>query len=1538
VFPPLELAGIFAPLLPIQFADSWPRDHVYDCAPGEQMDIKGKKVVLTGTFASFGRDEATKKLTALGALVVGSLSKNTDVLFAGDKAGSKKTKAESLGVPVLSEKELLAILASESSGAVETTAPATVAPKTDAQPFLHALELQIREKGRLRDEARPLTIDLSAAPESVRNLAEALATYDFYIHLGKFGLGSTAVRTLEKTIKASVDSLQLDVPDIFFGSFIPAQTLDLPHDGGPGTPALGVSWLDGVVSIFTVEVENPTDFNLVTHYFTAIEILKFLRAGLVADSDKANVGVQGVFDTDDLADIADRLSPGGGYRSPPTPAAPAASAPKLAAIMGQKVVLTGTFASFSRDEATKKLTAIGAVVVGSISKNTDVLFAGDKAGSKRSKAESLGVKVLGEQDLIDILRSGENPSENENEPEAGKPVPAGMIAFVMALDAQIRETGRLRPEAQPIEVNLDDAPESVRALAEALSTYSYNVDLGEFDLWPGSSVRTLEETIEFSADMFDDVEAVLNGLDPSRTITLGADGGGMSELGISWSGNLVTAVIVEIDDPAEDNFVTHYDQDFKLFSFLRDRLDDDDLDSDEGPFDPPGLADISDRISPGSAYRYVAPPTADSVRFTTYFADPAVTEKLRKKAVSAAKKGEVGFAPIVGWTPSPSNATPPEPLRWAGAKFDVLFVPHHDGRERVLITAPGESSGQELDLPSLRSYRNLAALSPDGQKLAVGSPVCTRTVELASGDQRVLLQGPQQIAVVWLDNNSVAVMTQEGAHQLDGNDPDVADLPSVKKLGIGAKIPPMRTPGGIYVLNVDARKVVASLQIKAEAMERVPGHSALVIRREPPKNKSWGTLVLRIDNHLVTSVAKFPCDIGAISLEDDTLRSANGFEILGLAAALKATEVAGHRSFLDTMKLEPQPLPPQETARLSSVISMNLTDDWGTPIPESIAARFDWVEPVAEHGIAVATRKRDGAHDVALVNLKDGSEITVAPPVSVDVLESAWAWDGSRVLLWSGQTVYEILASGASKRFAMLPGPVLAAAAVRDGGTAILHRCADVDAELDIISASGALTAYTHVFPHDYLWSLNRGTMLLLGPAYPDPDSAKVRTLAVAPDGLRIHHSSEVRVAVSNVLNIGDTSLVELSSGARYRLDVDSIPEVDLVSDPVRKLDQRASGDTFHGYIDRKGEWTSPPIWVGGDKWQGGRGRVKWASRFALLSSDGDLLTSPVFKKIEPFMDGVAGVTAASGRLGAIDPDGSWVLEPKYDYVGAVSGERIRTGLDAVYALRTLDGELVADGFSKLYMFLEGLAFAEKDGKAGFIKPDGTWAFQGAFTDTSGFLGGIAAVKFEDTTWGLVRTDGTPVGGIYEDLIGARLDNDKFIAAVRRDKDWGYINGEGQVVINYQFKVAYAFKNGLGPVQFHSGAAGYVTADGLVMQGDGWGVYRVDCLAWFRKNSRMGVVGVDGTIIHDAVFDAAGVYSEGLTPVRKNLKWGLMDKNAEFQIEPIYEDILAPSDGLIPFQMDRKWGYMDLNGNVVIEPRFRWVNAFSEGHAAVPVV
>lgn len=87
----------------------WPAPVVVNA---EEIDspFAGKTVVLTGSLTQLSRDDAKARLVALGAKVAGSVSKKTDLVIAGEAAGSKLAKAQELGIDVIDEAEMLRLL------------------------------------------------------------------------------------------------------------------------------------------------------------------------------------------------------------------------------------------------------------------------------------------------------------------------------------------------------------------------------------------------------------------------------------------------------------------------------------------------------------------------------------------------------------------------------------------------------------------------------------------------------------------------------------------------------------------------------------------------------------------------------------------------------------------------------------------------------------------------------------------------------------------------------------------------------------------------------------------------------------------------------------------------------------------------------------------------------------------------------------------------------------------------------------------------------------------------------------------------------------------------------------------------------------------------------------------------------------------------------------------------------------------------------------------------------------------------------------
>jgi DNA ligase (NAD+) len=89
---------------------NWPEAEPVSAAEIAELPLAGKVYVITGTLNEMGRDDAKQYLQTLGGKVTGSVSAKTDCLLAGEKAGSKLTKAQSLDIDILNEADFIQLL------------------------------------------------------------------------------------------------------------------------------------------------------------------------------------------------------------------------------------------------------------------------------------------------------------------------------------------------------------------------------------------------------------------------------------------------------------------------------------------------------------------------------------------------------------------------------------------------------------------------------------------------------------------------------------------------------------------------------------------------------------------------------------------------------------------------------------------------------------------------------------------------------------------------------------------------------------------------------------------------------------------------------------------------------------------------------------------------------------------------------------------------------------------------------------------------------------------------------------------------------------------------------------------------------------------------------------------------------------------------------------------------------------------------------------------------------------------------------------
>jgi DNA ligase (NAD+) len=118
--------------------------------------------------------------------------------------------------------------------------------------------------------------------------------------------------------------------------------------------------------------------------------------------EKTALAIRAFFNEPANRILVDELRDRGVDPKPPARAAAASSA----ALAGKTFVLTGTLPTLTREQATEKIEAAGGKVSGSVSKKTSYVVAGAEAGSKLEKAKKLGVAVLDEKGLLELLSGG----------------------------------------------------------------------------------------------------------------------------------------------------------------------------------------------------------------------------------------------------------------------------------------------------------------------------------------------------------------------------------------------------------------------------------------------------------------------------------------------------------------------------------------------------------------------------------------------------------------------------------------------------------------------------------------------------------------------------------------------------------------------------------------------------------------------------------------------------------------------------------------------------------------------------------------------------------------------------------------------------------------------------------------------------------------------------------------------------------------------------------------------------------------------------
>jgi beta-lactamase regulating signal transducer with metallopeptidase domain len=177
------------------------------------------------------------------------------------------------------------------------------------------------------------------------------------------------------------------------------------------------------------------------------------------------------------------------------------------------------------------------------------------------------------------------------------------------------------------------------------------------------------------------------------------------------------------------------------------------------------------------------------------------------------------------------------------------------------------------------------------------------------------------------------------------------------------------------------------------------------------------------------------------------------------------------------------------------------------------------------------------------------------------------------------------------------------------------------------------------------------------------------------------------------------------------------------------------------------------------------------------------------------------------------------------------------------------------------------------------------------------------------------------------------------LAGVKIGDKWGFIDTTGNFVIEPQFDQITSFKDGVAVVKTNN-KWGFIDPLGKpFMKGKFTYAHNFnEGFAPVQNYQKWAFVSkVDRDIALNYKYDRAYGFSEGLAAVKLNEKWGFVDYTGYIVIDYKFDEASRFSDGLALARLNKKFGYIDKKGNFAISPQFEQAESFSEGLAAVQI-
>ena len=212
------------------------------------------------------------------------------------------------------------------------------------------------------------------------------------------------------------------------------------------------------------------------------------------------------------------------------------------------------------------------------------------------------------------------------------------------------------------------------------------------------------------------------------------------------------------------------------------------------------------------------------------------------------------------------------------------------------------------------------------------------------------------------------------------------------------------------------------------------------------------------------------------------------------------------------------------------------------------------------------------------------------------------------------------------------------------------------------------------------------------------------------------------------------------------------------------------------------------------------------------------------------------------------------------------------------FKLKSTGKEVIPSKYDKAYIFSEGLAKVELNGKCGYIDKTGKEVTPLKYDDADNFYEGLAVVEL-NRKYGFIDNTGKEITPLkYDDV----CDFYEGLAVVKLNGKWGHIDNTGKEVTPLKYDEAWDFYEGLAVVKLN-GQWGYIDKTGKVViplkYDEAWG-FTEEGLAVVKLNGKYGYIDKTGKVVIPLKYDKAWSFTEeGLAEVELNGEHFEIDKN-----------------------------------------------------------